>query len=204
MTPLYIIGAGGHGRVVADIAEACGETDISFIDTQFPQRSTNLSWPIVGADPQDLPQTSRVVLAIGNNAQRRAMAQSLENKNFEYLTLVHPRAHVSRHARLGKGTVVMPMAVINAGSEVGHHVIVNTSSSIDHDCRIADFVHISPGAHLAGTVTVGEGSWVCLSAAVREGLAIGAGARVAAGAVVVRNVADGANIYGVPAAEKER
>jgi sugar O-acyltransferase (sialic acid O-acetyltransferase NeuD family) len=199
---LYIIGAGGHGRVVADIASACGETSIKFIDREFPEKSTNGVWPVVAESALQLPKLSRLIVAVGDNARRQTMVQSFESNEFTYPVLVHPTAFVSPSAEIGAGTVVMPMAVINAGSKIGEHCIVNTSASVDHDGVMGDFSHVSPGARLAGGVSVGSRAWIGIGSVVREGCKIGSDAFVAAGACVVSDVKEGHRVYGTPAKTK--
>ena len=199
---LWIIGAGGHGRVVADIAEALGHTDIRFLDERWPALQRNLAWPVAGSGIADLPPKSRVFVALGDCRKRLLILKQLHEAGFDAVRLVHPTAHVSRHAQLGAGSVVMPMAAVNAGAGLGTGVIVNTGATVDHDCHIGDGVHISPGAHLAGGVSVGNESWIGIGAVVREGIRIGANVMVGAGAAVVSHVPDGACVLGVPANER--
>lgn len=97
-----------------------------------------------------------VVVAIGDNAIRKKVAEALQVTGVPFATIVHPFSSVSSFVSLGQGTIVMPGSVVNAGARVGDHVILNTCSSVDHDCIVEDFVHVSPGAHLAGNVTVKE------------------------------------------------
>jgi sugar O-acyltransferase (sialic acid O-acetyltransferase NeuD family) len=196
---LLIIGAGGHGRVVADTAEQTGYSNIVFHDDRWPEMATNLCWPVVGRDKPQSPGASDVFVAIGNNAARLAMIHMLISEGFAVPTLVHPRAHVSRHAVLGTGSFVGPMAVVNAGANLGVGVIVNTAASVDHDCIVGDGVHISPGAHIAGGVHIGNESWIGIGANVREAIRIGARVMVGAGAAVVSHVKDDSTVMGVPA-----
>jgi sugar O-acyltransferase (sialic acid O-acetyltransferase NeuD family) len=196
---LLIIGAGGHGRIVADTAEQTGYSNIVFHDDRWPEMTTNLCWPVVGRDkPQGLV-ASDVFVAIGNNAARLAMINMLISEGFAVPTLVHPRAYVSRHAVMGTGSFVGPMAAVNAGAKLGAGVIVNTSATVDHDCVLGDGVHISPGAHIAGGVHIGNVSWIGIGACVRETIRIGARVMVGAGAAVVSHVKDDSTVMGVPA-----
>ena len=197
--PLIIVGAGGHGRVVADAAEALGYRDISFVDVNWPTKKLNLTWPVIANDASMWFAEADVFVAIGLNAARLQLVQDLLAKGAVVPTLVHPQAHVSKHAALGRGTFVAPMASVNVASKLGDAVIVNTGSSVDHDCQLADGVHVSPGARLAGTVTVGTETWIGIGASVREGTHIGRNVIVAAGAAVVNSVADNLTVLGVPA-----
>ncbi len=197
---IAVIGAGGHGRVVADIAAALGYAEIVFIDRRWPEQTSNHIWPVISQDvAQALAPETDTVVAIGQCRTRLALLRDLQARRASIATLIHPAAVVSPHAIIGLGSVVMPEAVINVGARLGAGCIANTACSIDHDCQIADGVHVSPGAHLAGGVTVGEASWVGIGSAVIEGMTLGRDVMVAAGAVVTTALADGVTVYGVPA-----
>jgi sugar O-acyltransferase (sialic acid O-acetyltransferase NeuD family) len=193
---IAIFGAGGHGRVVADIAERCGYNTVVFLDSRWPGRETNLHWNVIGTDFAAAPAGFDRFVAIGGNQARLAM---LGAPGAEWPVLIDPSATVSRHALLGAGTVAMAGVVINAGARLGRGVIANSGCTIDHDCVLGDGVHVSPGAHLAGGVSVGAASWIGIGACVRETIKIGEGAMVAAGAAVIADVPSGAKVMGVPA-----
>lgn len=195
MNPLTIICAGGHGKVVADIAEACGFDQIVFVDDKWPERTENCRWPIVSKP--DVSMDGPLFCARGLNEVRAKMFD--EFKLSDSPVLIHPAATVSISASIGAGTVVVAGAVVNADANVGRGAILNTGSSVDHDCDLADFVHLSPGARLAGGVTVGARSWIGIGATVADGITIGSDAIVGAGAAVVSDVPDGARVVGVPA-----
>lgn len=195
MKSIRIIGAGGHGKVAAETAAACGYTDIAFLDDAFPERRKNGAWTIVGVSC-DRTDTA-LFCAIGNNTLRAHLFGTLPLDSAS--VLVHPAATLSPSARLGAGTLVVAGAVVNADVEVGRGVILNTSSSVDHDCILGDFVHVSPGARLAGNVRVGARSWIGIGAVVREGVTIGEDVLVAAGAAVIEDLPNDARVGGVPA-----
>lgn len=201
MKKLAIIGASGHGKVVADLAEQLGYT-VFFFDDAWPQLNKNSRWSVVGNTAAFLrePQGyAGAIIAIGNNTTRKKIALMLAEKNVQMPTLVHPNATVSGYAHIGAGTVVFARTVVNADVRVGQGVILNTGCTVDHDCQIGDYAHVSPGANLAGEVTIGELAWVGIGACVRQQASIGAGAIVGAGAVVVKNVPAGAVVVGSPA-----
>jgi len=195
MSHLTLIGAGGHGKVVADVAQACGFEDLVFIDQDWPNRKQNGRWPIIGTTENMAKGKS--FCTIGQNAIREKVFQEFCQDDSP--VLVHPSAVVSPSASLGAGTVVVAGVIVNADAIVGRGVILNTGSSVDHDCTIADFAHISPGARLAGGVRVGARSWIGIGAVVKEGISIGKDVVVAAGAAVISDVKDGVRIGGVPA-----
>lgn len=195
MSRLTIIGAGGHGKVVADTAEACGYSDICFEDKIWPDRTQHGRWPIVGTPGSG--DKGQKFCAIGQNMVREKLFEDLGLSDSPIL--VHPSATVSSSVTLAAGTLVVAGAVINADTAINHGAILNTGCSIDHDCVLGEFVHISPGARLAGSVRVGARSWIGIGAVVCEGVKIGADVVVAAGAAVIRNIPDGSRVGGVPA-----
>lgn len=202
MKRLAILGASGHGKVVADTAECCGWQTIEFFDDAWPERQHNGPWTVVGdtvALRERLEAFDGVVVAIGNNVIRYNKLLELEAAGACLCSLVHPAATVSRYAVLEKGTVVFAQAVINADVRIGLGSILNTGCSVDHDCVLGTAVHISPGARLAGGVSVGDFSWVGIGASVRQVVRIGARVVVGAGAAVTTDVADALTVVGVPA-----
>lgn len=199
---LAILGASGHGKVVADIAMQAGWQELVFYDDAWPQRTRHEHWAVEGTLPMllnDLPQFDGVVVAIGHNAIREAKLDALLAHGARVVTLVHPRATVSPLARLGEGCVVVAGAVVNAFAELGRGCIVNTSATVGHDCRLGACVHVAPGANIAGDVEVGRTSWIGAGSVVRQGVAIGEGVMVGAGAAVVSDIAGYLVVAGVPA-----
>ncbi len=202
MRRLAILGASGHGKVVAEAALLAGWTSVVLFDDAYPKLKQSGEWMVAGT-AEDLIRNRKefdgFVVAIGRNTTRIARHRDLVKAGLAPATVIHPSATVSRSARLGAGSVVFAGAVINADAHLGAACIVNTSASVDHDCALQDGVHVSPGAHLGGDVGVGEATWIGIGAAVRQGIRIGAGALVAAGAAVVHDVPDGVTVAGIPA-----
>lgn len=193
---IAIIGAGGHGRVAADIAKLCGYQKVLFFDDgDVPGRVGSVS------DVDAYLDTSDVFVAIGNNRVRKMITERLPKKP---VTLVHPKAVVAGNVELGCGAVIMAGAVVNPGVKIGEGAIVNTGSSVDHDCIVGAYVHISVGAHLAGTVYVGEGVFICAGAVVINNICVCDNAVIGAGAVVVKNIAEPGTYIGVPARKQLR
>lgn len=199
---LTILGASGHGKVVAEAALASNWATVEFYDRAWPDKQQVGRWTIVGDDAAlwaDLTRKDGVIVAIGDNRTRLMLLERLRQSGAKLVSIVHPMACISASARLGGGTVAMAGAVVNADAAVGMGGILNTGCSVDHDCVLGDAVHISPGAHLAGDVHVGDRSWIGIGASVRQGVRIGSGAIVGVGAAVVSDVADGLTVVGVPA-----
>lgn len=192
---LLIIGAGGHGKVVADVALSTGKyTEISFLD----DTQKEFTFPIIGklCEAVKYLNTHDFFVAIGNASVRKKIMKSL---NAEYVTLIHKSAVIGTNVEIGKGTVVMPGAIINACTSIGCGVIVNTSSSIDHDCVIGDYCHISVGAHLCGTVNVEDMTWIGAGATISNNISVCDNCMIGAGAVVVKDIKEKGTYVGVPA-----
>ena len=201
--PLKIIGRGGHGRVVADIARAMGEHPVSFLDDK--PADAPAAPPVDGPTLELLPALAgshRFAVGIGDAAARRRLAEAVCAAGGELAVLVHPSAVVARDVSLGEGTVVMAGAVINTGVRIGRFAVINTGATVDHDNIIEDNVQIAPGANLAGAVTCRENAFIATGAVVIPRIEIGESAYIAAGAVVTRPVRPRTLVAGCPAVEK--
>ena len=196
---LVIIGASGHGKVIADIAQKNGYTDIVFLDDNKAVKNCG-DYAVVGMCADAAKYADRdFVVGIGAAGIRRRIQKELDEKGLRIVSLVHPNATVAADVALGKGTVVMAGAVINPGSRIGTGCIVNTGATVDHDNRIADYVHISVGSHLAGTVSIGTGAWIGAGAIVSNNIKICADCVIGAGAVVVNDLTEPDTYIGIPA-----
>lgn len=196
---VYVIGAGGHAKVVVSTLQAAGcAIKAIFDDDQSLWDKRIFGIPIRGpiGELEDM-KTVQAVMAIGDNKTRRQIVQCLPQVN--WVTVIHPAAYVHASAVIGAGAVVFAGAVIQPEARVGAHVIVNTSASIDHDCQLADYVHICPGVHLAGNVNLKEGVFMGIGAVAVPGITVGAWTVVGAGAVVVRDLPGKITAVGVPA-----
>jgi len=205
MKRLAILGASGHGKVVAEIAELLG-WNVTFFDDAFPEMSKLEVWQVKGTTADLLASLSDFegcIVAIGNNEIRLDKTVTLQSKQTPLVTLIHPSAVVSSYSQVGVGSVVMAGAVINPFASVGLANIINTGATIDHDCILGAGVHISPGANLAGTVSIGNEGWVGIGAVIKQGLLIGEKVTVGAGAVVVSNLPSNVVAIGVPAKVKK-
>lgn len=196
---VIIIGASGHGKVVADIIKKSGDTIVGFLDDNPDLDETFLGFPVLGKIEkfQDY-KNSKFVIAIGNANIREKIAESMNG--VKWYTAIHPSAQISEIVTsIGEGTVVMANAVINSGARIGRHCIINSGAIVEHDNQIEDFVHISVGTKLAGTVHVGKSSWIGIGTVVNNNLSICERCMIGAGAVVVRNIKEPGTYVGVPA-----
>ena len=201
MKSIVIIGASGHGKVIADIARKNGYQQISFLDDD-PERRKCGDYPVLGPSSQSEKMEGDFFVAIGNTADRRKLQDRLRQEGKNLPVLIHPNAVVADDCKLGCGTVVMAGAVVNPGAVIGEGCIVNTCASVDHDCRLGDYVHVSVGSHVAGEVTVGDNCWIGAGATVINSLRICADCLIAAGAVVVKDIDVPGTYMGVPAKKK--
>lgn len=196
MRKLAIIGASGHGKVVADIARRNGYKEIVFLDDNDSIHECG-GYPVVGKSSEAGTINSDVIVGIGNADIRKRIQESIPHEKL--VTLIHPDAVVAEDVVIGKGTVVMAGAVINPGVRIGKGCIINTCSSVDHDCEVGDYVHIAVGSHLCGTVSVGSGTWIGAGATVSNNTSICTGCMIGAGAVVVNDIRESGTYVGVPA-----
>ena len=195
---LLIVGAGGHGRVIADIAlKMKAWKNIYFLDDNPAIKSTE----VIGEsnDVYKYIQNFDIFIGIGNNIKREKIQEKVEFEGASIPTLIHPNAIIGRHVDVGVGTVIMAGAIINCNTKIGKGCIINTGATIDHDNLVEDYTHISPGVHLAGTVKVGRGSWLGIGSVVSNNINIANGSNVGAGAVVIRNITEPGTYIGVPA-----
>ena len=195
---ILIIGASGHGKVVADIAKKNGYEKIYFLDDN-PSLSECGGYPVLGNSSKYLDFDCDIFVAIGNAGIRKHIQENVEKEGKSIATLIHPNAVIGENVRIGAGTVVMAGAVINPCAAIGKGCIINTCASVDHDCILEDYVHISVGAHLAGTVHVGASTWIGVGAVVSNNINVTAGCMIGAGAVVVREIENKGTYVGVPA-----
>lgn len=200
---LIIIGAGGHGKVVADIAINMNTyKEIFFLDDLATGNVMGIEVLGKSDDYMKWITEADYFVAIGNSKVRQEFLDKLEGAGASIATLVHPRATIGAHVEMGKGTATMAGAVINPDTKIGRGVIINTACSIDHDNVISDYCHISVGAHLAGTVKVGKHTMVGAGATIINNVEICEGVLIGAGATVIKSINEEGTYVGVPAEKK--
>lgn len=190
---LLVYGAGGHAKVVAELARALGWEVAAFLE-DFDGRDGEaffgaevVSWGRFAAGPDRWPGVP-VALGVGDNRARARGAEGFRRAGRSVVALVHPSAVVSPTARLGEGTVVLPGAVVNADAEIGAGVVVNTGAVAEHDARVGDFAHLASGSVVGGGASVGAFALIGLGAVVLPRVRVGAGATLGAGAAAVDEV----------------
>lgn len=196
---VYVIGAGGHAKVVVSTLQAAGYTVAAVFDDDEKKHGNSLLGVKVQGSIASLKSAPPLpaVLGIGDNRTRCRFVEMLPET--EWLTIAHPSAVIHSSVQLGYATIVFAGAVVQPDTIIGAHGIVNTGATIDHDCRAGDFVHVAPGAHLAGDVELGDGVFVGIGAAIIPGIKVGRWSMVGAGSTVVRDVGDNVLAVGSPA-----
>ena len=201
---LIIIGAGGHGRVVADVAREAGMTPCAFVDCDPPAETVD-GLPVFVSFEEAVTQcapdgaTPAFISAIGDNHNRakeyeRALAAGLEPAQ-----VIHPTATISDSATIGPGVFVGPQAVVNTAARIGKNAIINTAAVVEHDCTVGAHAFVAPGAVLCGASSVGDYSFVSAGAVIIPLVSVGSNALVAAGAVVTNNYPNNVRLFGIPA-----
>ncbi|MBN9600239.1 MAG: acetyltransferase [Afipia sp.] len=201
---LAIVGAGGHGRVVADSATELGWS-VEFFDETRTGRVRD--WDVVGKFANLLQRAQEfdgVIVALGDNRTRMDCLNRLRGVSAPLVTIIDPTARVSRRAMIGEGSFLAAGSIVNVAADIGAGCIINTGASVDHDCRIGEGVHLSPGVHLSGTVEIGACSWLGTGSSVRHNIRIGANVIAGVGSVIVKDVEDGCVVIGVPARPMEK
>jgi sugar O-acyltransferase (sialic acid O-acetyltransferase NeuD family) len=183
---LLIIGAGGHGKVVADIAKQMNRwRSISFLDDK--ELTGQIGLEVIGTtnEMDKFVDNHEFVVAIGNNEKRRTYIHRLEKLGASLPIIKHPSAIISDQVKIGYGTVIMPGVIINCCAEIGKGCIINTGAIVEHDCVIGDFVHLSPGSKLGGGVIIKSGSWLGMGCVVKNQITIIDDCIIGAGAVML-------------------
>ncbi len=197
---LLIIGASGHGKVVADIALKMNKwKSIAFLDDDNSIKAC-MKLEVIGKTEDILKYKEEYdfFVAIGKNETREKIQEKLERNGYSLVSLTHPNAVIAANVKIGIGTVIMAGVVVNSSTQIGKGCIINTSCSLDHDNIIEDYVHISPGANIAGTVKIGKKNWIGIGSVITNNVNICSGCVIGAGAVVIKDITEPGKYVGVP------
>lgn len=201
---LIIVGASGHGKVVADIALKMNKWKaITFLDDNGNLKES-LGLQVIGksSDAFKYIDDFDIFIAIGNNDVRKKLQTDLEQKNASIPILIHPNAVIGTHVKIDYGTVIMAGVIINSDTKIGKGCIINTGTTVDHDNMIEDYVHLSPGVNLAGGVKIGDKTWLGIGSMIINNVNITSGCIIGAGSVVVADIIQKGIYVGVPAKKK--
>ena len=201
---VIVIGASGHGKVVADIIRCAGDEVAGFLDDNKKSLNNFIGYPVLGSVTEyEKFLESYFVVAIGNAEIRQKIADRLQG--VKWYTAIHPTAVISQiDVEIGEGTVVMANAVVNSGVSIGKHCIINSGAVVEHDNIIEDFVHISVGVKLAGTVHIGKRSWFGIGAVISNNISVCPDCMIGAGGVVVKDISESGIFVGVPVKKLEK
>jgi UDP-perosamine 4-acetyltransferase len=202
-----ILGGGGHAKVLIDAIQADGKVEVIAILDHDPALAGKniLGVPVRGSDEMILELAGEAdsfivgIGSVGNPSARMKLFENALAAGLRPLTVIHPKAVVSPHAKIGAGCMLYAGSIVNPDASIGRNVIINTGAIIEHDCIIGDHVHVATGARLAGTVKVGMGAHIGAGAVIRQKGEVGEFAVVGAGAVVVKPVRPGEIVVGNPA-----
>jgi sugar O-acyltransferase (sialic acid O-acetyltransferase NeuD family) len=202
---IVLLGAGGHAKVVWDsLSRMRDENAIQVVavldDDARLWGKAFMNLTVQGAIHEIAQvQAEAAVIAVGDNAARRRVYETVKALGIPLLNVIHPSAVIGADVQLGDGIVAFANVVVNVGSRIGDNVILNTACTVDHDCVIGAHAHIAPGVHLAGGVSIGEGTLMGIASSAIPLVDIGRWVTVGAGSVVVRNIPDNVTIAGIPA-----
>ncbi len=194
---VVIIGASGHGKVIADIVLKSGDKVIGFLDDSVEKGTQIVGFSVLGKT-EDCKNYSdcKFVIAIGDPYIREKIANEFPVK---WYTAIHPTAVISSiDVEIGEGTVVMANAVINSSAKIGKHCIINTGAIVEHDNILEDYVHLSPNVTLSGTVKVGKSTHIGTGSCTKQVLNIASDCIFGAGSVIVKNITESGTYAGVP------
>jgi sugar O-acyltransferase (sialic acid O-acetyltransferase NeuD family) len=208
MKKVVIIGAGGHGREVAEILQhqqAQGQriSVYGFVDDDSNLHGKTVNGLTVLGDLSWFKSANRdeisVICAVGGSEARKHLAARASDLGLSFVNAISPLANVSPLAKIGNGVMIFSFAFVSTATEIGDHAIVHVSTFVGHDTKIGRYSMIAPGANIAGNVSVGEGCWVGAGSSIIQGKAIGEWSFIGAGAAVTRDVPSRVVVVGVPA-----
>ena len=193
MKNLILIGGGGHCKSVIDVAESAGYTILGILDRSIQEGETVLGYKVLGNDDLVAPfiDKAEFLVTVGQIKSpdiRIRLNKMVKEAGGKLATVIASTAHVSRHALLGEGTVVMHQAVVNAGAHIGTGCIINTFSNIEHDVKIGDFCHVSTGAMINGEAQIGNNSFVGSQSVVNQCVKVCDNTVIASGSVVNKDI----------------
>lgn len=205
---IVIVGAGGHGKEVAQILAEQYANDskckiLGFIDENINLHGKKINnLPVLGGISwleEHRTDSLRVICAVGNPKIMKMLVDKINQQKIEFINAIHPQAYIAPNAKIGKGVIIFQNTSISVDTQIGNYVTINVSSSISHDCIIEDYSNINPRVSIAGNVHVGALSFIGMGSSIIQGISIGSQATVGAGSVIIRNIPSNSLAVGVPA-----
>lgn len=194
---VMIIGASGHGKVIADIIHQSGDQVMGFLDDD-PTKKEIHQIPVLGKikDIQKYKDDFYFIIGIGDNQIRKKIAEN--NPALNYYTAIHPTAVIGEGVHIGNGTAVMAGVVINVDTDIGEHCIINTSAVVEHDVTIQSLTHISPNTTICGSVKIGKSCHVGAGSTVINNIYIYDDVILGAGSTTINNLIQPRIYIGIP------
>jgi sugar O-acyltransferase (sialic acid O-acetyltransferase NeuD family) len=195
---LLILGFGGHGRSVADVALAAGFTSLRFVDAAARPGEQFLSFDVV-REMGTLPTDWKWIAAAGEHVRRSAQLADPHLDPARLASVVSPHAHVSSAATIGRGTFVGHFVQVGPRASVGAGCILNNGAIVEHDCIVGDLTHVSVNATVAGATRIGARVFVGAGAVVIDSISVADDIVIGAGATVVHDLGEAGVYAGTPA-----
>ena len=199
---LWIVGAGGLGREVLDACLASGQKIGGFLDDGRAGETVR-GLTVRSPDASEVVAGAGYVIGIADPDARVRLAQLLDGRGLQPVTVRHPTAQVAPESKIGSGCVLLANAYVSSSVTLGTHTQVQYNATVGHDAVLGDFVTVYPGANVSGSVRLADRVSVGSSAVVLQGRTLAEAAFAGAGAVVTRDVADGVTVVGSPARPRD-
>ena len=195
MDKIILIGAGGHSHSCIDVLEEENRFEIAgLVEKGESISNENLGYPIMGTD-DDLKvlrqQYKNALITVGQikfPKIRIKLYQLLKELDFTLPVIVSSQAYVSKHARIGEGSIIMHGVIINANAKIGNNCIINNRALIEHDAVIGDHCHIATGAIINGEVSVENETFIGSGAVTKQAISIGKNCVIGAGCIIKTDI----------------
>ena len=188
---IVILGASGHGSVVAEIAQLNGYSTF-FLDDDEQKAGHSINGVECIGKLKKLrelcPKSFLVALGVGDNKTRKRLYKLVNDLGFQMPNLIHPTAVVSESSVLGDANLVGCRAILNPHCSIANGSIINTSAVVEHHVSVASFVHLSPGSILCGAANVGEACWIGANATIIECVRLQNNITIGANSCVINDI----------------
>jgi sugar O-acyltransferase (sialic acid O-acetyltransferase NeuD family) len=205
---LIIIGAGGYGREICDLAKSCKEYGFKyvvkgFLDSNLEALGNRPNYPTVldTVENYKIQEDDVFVIAIANTDTKKSCAEIIQKKGGRFHTLIHQSAVVAQNTTIGDGCVLGRGVIISNDCVIGNHCTFNSKAMVGHDCKLGNFCNLNAGSFIGGECLIDDGVTVHTYGIVTPRLHIEQNAVVGAGSIVVKNVEAGRTVFGNPARE---
>ena len=198
--PFVIVGSGGHALSVANVVRSCDYRLVAFVDDEKAGQTLSGVPIITNRHCKESFKHASYAIGIADNSIRERVSKEYmaDLPSAEFPTLVHKSSVIGFDVKIGRGTIVMPLAHIGPNSSVDEFCILNTCSSIDHHCCMRSYSSLAPRAVCGGTVEIGTRSAVSIGAIINHDLQIGSDSIIGANSYVNTLIADNVVAYGTP------